>query len=279
MAFLAWICNQQIEAFLDVCKQINFPVALDKTFWASTTITFLGMLLDTQKQIISIPAEKIQKALDQIYQLTKSKKRKATVLQIQKLSGLLNFICCAVMPGRPFLCRLYRCLSGFMEIKKLLPHHHVKIPKDVMLDMEVWKLFLESSEVYSRPFIDLDSYTHAEELDWFTDSAKAVGKGFGGHHNEEWFQGLWDEEFLKLKDLRIEFLELYAVAIGVLLWMKKYRNQRIVLFCDNQSVVWMINKMSSKCPNCMTLIRLLTIESLMSNIRIYAKHVRTKLNG
>ena len=116
-------------------------------------------------------------------------------------------------------------------------------------------------------------------MDWFTDSVKVVGKGFGGHHEMEWFHGIWEPEFLKECGPSIEFLERYAVAISVMLWTKYHKNTRIVLFCDNESVVYMVNKQSSKCRNCMTLIRLITLECLLQNVRLYARHVRTELNG
>ena len=80
-------------------------------------------------------------------------------------------------------------------------------------------------------------------------------------------------------DPSIEFLELYAVAVSILLWIKNFKNSRVALFCDNESVVWMINRQSSRCPNCMTLIRVIVLECLIHNVRFYAKHVRTHLNS
>ena len=41
----------------------------------------------------------------------------------------------------------------------------------------------------------------------------------------------------------------------------------------------MINKSTSKCKNCMVLIRLLVVEGINKNVRVYAKHVGTKENG
>ena len=67
--------------------------------------------------------------------------------------------------------------------------------------------------------------------------------------------------------------------MGVLNWIKLFSNKRITLFCDNDSVVQMINNSTSNCRNCMVLIRLLTAKSIMRNVRIFAKHVRTKANG
>ena len=51
------------------------------------------------------------------------------------------------------------------------------------------------------------------------------------------------------------------------------------LFTDNDSVKNLINNSSSKCKNCMVLLRLITMEGLLKNVRIFAKHVGTKDNG
>ena len=61
IALLSWLCNQQTQLFLDIL--IHFPLALEKTFWATSIISFLGMLIDTDRQLILIPQNKIQKAL------------------------------------------------------------------------------------------------------------------------------------------------------------------------------------------------------------------------
>ena len=66
IALMRWYCNRQIEIFLGICRDIKFPVALEKTCWASQMTTFLGMLLDSAKQVVSIPKAKINKALTQI---------------------------------------------------------------------------------------------------------------------------------------------------------------------------------------------------------------------
>ena len=145
IALMAWACNQQMQLFLHICDEIQFPVSLDKTCWATQVITFLGMLLDAKNQIMSIPKEKIEKALDQIEVIVGKQKHKATVLQIQKLCGLLNFICRAIIPGQSFMMRLY---SSFRGWKTLKPHYHIKLAKDTILNLEVWKLFLNIPGAY-----------------------------------------------------------------------------------------------------------------------------------
>ena len=59
VAMFKMACNQQMQVFLQVCKEINFPVSLEKTVGACTCLTFLGFLLDTINQTVSIPCEKL----------------------------------------------------------------------------------------------------------------------------------------------------------------------------------------------------------------------------
>ena len=54
-ALLKLICNAQVQKFLDICALINFPVSMEKTFWGTTQLVFLGLLIDTVAQMVSIP--------------------------------------------------------------------------------------------------------------------------------------------------------------------------------------------------------------------------------
>ena len=51
------------------------------------------------------------------------------------------------------------------------------------------------------------------------------------------------------------------------------KNMRMKVLCDNQSVVWMINNLSSSCRHCMYLLRLLVLNGLQFNRRVVAQHI------
>ena len=76
----------------------------------------------------------------------------------------------------------------------------------------------------------------------------------------------------------IEFLELFALCAGIFTWKESLANCRIVVFCDNQAVVNMINKITSSCKHCMYLLRLLVLNGLKYNRRVWAKYVRSRDN-
>ena len=120
---------------------------------------------------------------------------------------------------------------------------------------------------------------NAEEVDMYSDPSGNYGLGFGAYCGPEWTCGQWDEDFCRSFQPSIEYLELFAVLVGVLNWIWLFANRRVVLFCDNEAVVHMINKNTSGCRQCMVLMHLLVAESISRNVRVYAKHVGTKENG
>ena len=141
------LCNGQVRVFLDICDSICFPVSLEKTFWDTQLLTFLGLLIDTVNQRISIPVNKLEKARKLVGDNVNKLNKKITLRKLQQLTGFLNFLCRCVVPGRAFLRRLNSLGSN----EKLLPHHHMRISAESRLDMEIWY----KPQIYSRPFIDL----------------------------------------------------------------------------------------------------------------------------
>ena len=97
--------------------------------------------------------------------------------------------------------------------------------------------------------------------------------GFGGAFNNRWFFGQWELDYIKKFDPSIEYLELFAVCVAVFAWTEGIVNKWIVLFCNNQSVVAMLNQSSSRCKNCMCLIRKLIFRCLQYNVRVFARWV------
>ena len=110
------------------------------------------------------------------------------------------------------------------------------------------------------------------------DASKNFSLGFGGIcMKKHWMQARWPKDFKEL-DPSIQYLELFAQTASILAWTEYFKNKRIIIHCDNQSVVSMINNSSSTCKNCMVLIRILTMHCMIKNIRVFARHVKTSRN-
>ena len=227
-ALLLLLCNNQVKEFLAVCQQICFPVSLEKTFWGTTKLVFLGLLIDTINQCVWIPIEKISRAINLIESILTKTSRKVTLNQLQKVCGFLNFLGRCVVPGRAFTRRLYVYTSN----DKLKPHHHIKVNEEMRQDLSMWLNFLQQPTVFSRPFMDFSKFIVADEIDMFSDASGKLG--MGTICGSEWMFQMWPQDFLEKYKPSIEYLELFAVTAAVLAWIHKFRNSRIILFCDNK---------------------------------------------
>ena len=262
-ALLKLLCNNQVREFLKVCDEISFPVSLEKTFWASTKLEFLGLLIDTINHCVCIPVNKVEKAVKLIESILEKKSRKVTLNQLQKVCGFLNFLGRCVIPGRAFTRRLY----AYTANDKLKPHHHIRVNGEIRDDLAMWLTFLQHPTVFCRPFLDFSSVLVADQIDMFSDTSGAIG--MGAICGASWMYAFWPKEFIKRYKPSIEYLELYAVTAAVICWIHKFKNKRIILFCDNRSVVDMINLTTTSCKNCMVLIRMIVLKGLVENVKSF----------
>ena len=58
----------------------------------------------------------------------------------------------------------------------------------------------------------------------YSDASRNFRLGFGAYCGTEWSFGQWDYEFCQDKQPSIEYLELFAVVVGVLNWLKLWKN-------------------------------------------------------
>ena len=107
-------CNYMLRRFLSLCQELQIPVSLEKTEWASEFMIFLGILLNGRDLTLSIPVEKRKLAVEMLTEFVNSKK--ATVRQLQQLCGYLNFLSRAIVPGRTFTRCMYAKYSTVINV-------------------------------------------------------------------------------------------------------------------------------------------------------------------
>ena len=283
------LCNRLVGMFIHICQEIRLPLADDKTEWATKIVVFWGIVIDGEHAVLSIPMEKRIKALNLLQRM--GDKKKGTVNELQVLSGTLNFLNKAIYPGRAFTRRMYAKFddiiekknknAGEMVRKKLKPHHHVSLDQEFHFDCKMWELFLNDSQTthFCRPIIDLSENLFSTDIKFETDASLCKTKGFGCFYDGRWTFAKWLADFIEKSNPSIAYVELYALVAGILTWSHLLTNTRITVFCDNESVVKMTNHITSGSKNCMHLIRLLTLDNLKRNRRVFAKHIDTKSNS
>ena len=273
-------CNQLVRTFLSVCQHLGVPVAEDKTEWTTPRIQFLGILLDGINHMLIVPEDKRLKALNLVSAM--SEKKKATIKEIQILTGNLNFLGKAIVPGCAYTRLMYNKLKTTNKVGNTLKqYYHVSVSQDFRDDCAMWLLFLQHalSRILCRPFLDLELESSSSRLDKYSDTSQAENLGFAVVFGEEYVYGQWEKGYIKRYQPSIVYCELYALCVGIFTWSHKLKNVRISIYCDNTSVRDMLNVTSTGCRNCMHLIRLILLDNLISNRKISVIYVKSKQNG
>ena len=257
-------CQHALNLFLTIAGEIGVPIAGEKTMGPTTSLPFLGIQLDTEAMMASLPSDKIQKSITLIDQFLVAKS--VTLRQMQSLCGIFNFACSVIIPGRAFSRRMYNLCVGVTQ-----PFYKVKLTPQVKLDLLIWRQFLLN---YNFKTFLLDfRWITSPQLHLFTDAASTLG--FGGVFGSHWFHGLWPQA---CKNKNIALMELYPICLSFYLWGPCLANKCITLHCDNQAIVAIINSSTSKDSQIMVLVRKIVYICMSNNILIHAVYIPSKAN-
>ena len=155
--------------------------------------------------------------------------------------------------------------------------------KEFKNDCETWLEFLTAEKLYrvvNRPMVDLSVSLTANVIRFYSDASAGKQMGFGCILNKRWLFGKWETHFIETCEPTIEFLDLYALCAGLFTWEDQpiLNNARIIVFCDNLAVMHMVNNITSSCPYCMYLLRMLVLNGLKHNHRVFVQYVNMKWN-
>ncbi len=195
------------------------------------------------------------------------KRSSCQLRELQSLIGVLQFACRVIAPGRTFLRRMIALTCGVKQ-----PYHFVRLTSGFYKDLAVWVVFLKHWNGISL-FLESEQLP-SPSLQLYTDAAGSIG--FGGYLAGRWFQGHWlpKQNINKKSGISIVWQELYPIYLACRLWGAQWTTKRIVFFCDNESVVHILNQKTSKSQKIMDLLRPIVLCTLENNFTFTAKHVR-----
>ncbi|KAM3936673.1 uncharacterized protein RB166_018270 [Leptodactylus fuscus] len=255
-------CQYLLDTFRYFAAYFGVPLARDKTEGPVTSLSFLGIGIDTERMLLHLPQDKLSRLCADVDFCLSS--RKVPLSRLQSLLGQLTFACRIFPMGRVFSRRLAMATSGVR-----LPHHYVRITKVLRDDLKVWKSFLlDYSGLSCFPEGELTN----SDLQLFTDASGAVGYGavFGSHWSFSEWPPVWSSLGLTRN---LTLLELFPIVVALELWGPAMANKRILFWCDNESAVSAINSLSSSSLPVLALLRRLVLRCLQYNVVFKARHV------
>lgn len=170
----AELCQKQLNLFLPLCEYLGIPMASEKTCGPATTMSFAAIEFDCILLEARLPLDKIEKCKSLISHVLSCKK--VSLKEVQSLTGLLNFACSVIRPGRAFLRRLIDLTLGIQSA-----HHCIPPNREVKEDLKLWLSFLSN---FNRKSLFLeDTWLSSSKLNLYTDASGAMGFSavFGSH--------------------------------------------------------------------------------------------------
>ena len=141
--FLFWgppatpVCAEALTVATDLCERLGLPTAPDKTVGPSTTLTFLGIEIDSCSQQLRLPDAKLTRLRSTLREW--ARKRSASKHELLVLLGLLGHAATVVRPGRTFIRHLID-----LSKKPRLASQKVRLNLDCRADLSWWADFIES---------------------------------------------------------------------------------------------------------------------------------------
>ena len=257
-------CQIAFELLLNTVQQLGFSVNWQKVEKPSQKMTFLGVDINSVKECLSLPMDKLNKLKTELncWKL----KCKATKKDLQRLIGKLNWAARVVRGGRTFLRRL---IDLMCTLKR--PLHHTRLNACSKADILWWANFISIFNGTAF-FITEDAVPSCA---FATD---ACLNGGGASFYQDWFYCNWTLDTPHIADCHINLKELYTVFLSAKRWAPYWARKHIIVYTDNTATRFMINKGTSRNQVAMSWLRELFGLSAWFNFHLTARYIPGKYN-
>ena len=232
------------------------PVANHKTESPSTSVTFLGISIDTTRSELRLPTAKVEH-LQRLVRLWCMKKA-CTRRELESFLGQLSHAASVVRPGRTFLNQLFSLLQGVKA-----PSHYVRLNAGARADLAWWKCFLQSwsgSSFFPLRNPSIHIYSDASGTYGFG----AVVEGLG------WVQGQWPPAW---SEIAIASKQLVPVVVAAALWGPHWSGKHVRFHLDNMAVVSVLTSRTARDPLLLHLLRCFSFYSAHFCFHFSARHI------
>ena len=259
-------CKRNLEVALATCEEVGFRVAPGKTEGPTTSLSLLGVELDTELMELRLPQKKLFKLRELV---EKWRRRKAcTKRELQSLAGYLNHACKVIRPGRRFLRGVFGLLSRFERID-----HMIRLNAAFRADMEWWHVFAEKwngvsmlrNVAYQSPSVEI----------W---SDASGSWGCGAFWGPQWFQVQWSG-WPGFTGASIAAKELLPIIVATAIWGPSWRGATVLCHCDNEAVVAAVKSGYCRDPTLAHMLRCLLFLETKYDASLSAIHVPGIENG
>ncbi len=225
--------EQAYKCLGEVLEKAGFVAKESKSCPPSTQMAFLGVWFNTESLTLEVTKDR----LDELRELLESwsHRTRASRQEIQSVIGKLNFVASVVRPGRVFISRLLNFLRGLPETGL-----HA-IDPEVHKDLRWWAEFLP---VYNGiSMMPVEGWSSPDEI--FASDACLIGCGAWLPDLRQYFHATFPPHIQEAAG-HINALELLTIIVACKVWGRRWAGKRILVQCDNEVSVVVINSGRSR---------------------------------
>ena len=249
--------NHSYSRLQSLLQELGLTVSTKKLVPPSTQVVCLGILVDTQTLTISIPSEKLQAIKQRCYQW--SSKRSCTKRELQSLLGSLLYVTKCIKYARFFLNRMLNVLRENYDNTIIMLNESFKN------DLHWFNTFLT---VYNG--VTFFQYTPTRNV--YLD---ACTTGLGAIYNKQVYALPLPEHW---QAANIASLEMINILVALKVWHSQWSGHRVLIHCDNQAVVSVLNTGKSRDVFLSNIARNIFMWLSACNINLQVVHVPGKSN-
>ena len=222
------IAKRSYDALLDVMTQLGIAINEKKLVPPTTKAICLGILIDTVEGTVAIPPEKLKDIRHMVHEW--KGKQFCTKRQLQSLLGTLLYIHKCVKPARCFLNRMLETLRNASNPAR------ITLLDDFHRDLGWFDQFLPHYNGVSM---------YAHKMARSTIELDACLTGLGGRWENFVYHLPLPRGF---RNLDIVHLEMVNIVLALRLFAQYWAGTRILIKCDNDAVVKVLNAGKARDP-------------------------------
>lgn len=256
--------SKAFQSFSDlgmVLEHAGIVESLEKACPPNVEMVGLGVLFNTLSMTVSISQDR----LSEIIVLVNSwvGKQTANLKEVQSLLGKLSFVAACVRPARIFLSRMFAVISKFPKNRR------IAISEEFRKDLFWWQNFMPLYNGVSM--MCPDQWSRPDGI--FASDACLTGCGAWIPDTRDYFHMEFPQFILDIEGIHINALEFLAVIVSCKVWGDQWSGSRILIQCDNEPTVSVINNQKAGDPFMQSCLRELFFICAKYDFEVRAIHI------
>ena len=263
-------CAHSIARFKEAELELGVPDAPDKTVGPSTSLTYLGIRIDSMDMSISLDITRVADILQLLGEW--HSRASCTLRQLQSLIGILSWAAQVVRHGRTFLQHLRDIAVTHARVSD---SQSIPLTAQAHEDLDWWSQYLGQwngiSLLWEEEWMD--------RTDVRLPHTDACVAGFAAVCGAAWFHREWTpaQQLLARDDTMgrdsMPWKELYAIVAAAATWGELWERKKVIFVTDCMPVVQALAKGASRTRRIMQLIRALHFYAARYHFMYRAEHI------